>query len=929
MNAQGRAAHVARRLRYARPTVLLLVGALVAAVPPTYAEVTGESGSRPKARPCPGDPRPGDPDKADPGWSLSSSRYNPRAGHHAYVGNGYLGQSLPPSGAGYSGTDKKTGWPLFSPRYDGAFVAGLYAHNKKTAEDRQAAAAIPTWSGMTVKAGGETFNPSTSADRISNYRQTLFLRCGLVRTSLTWTTRDGKSTDLVYDVLADRRNQHVGAVRLRMTPRWSGDTTVTDLLDGRGARRMSATGSGTPADGRTAGVSFRTDGTKVDGSVSSTLRHGKDMQVRDRGRSTEDLTASQSLDVPVRAGRSYDFTKYVGVDTELTSRTPAETAAAASRRAAGRGWRDLLAGHSAAWRKLWRSDIEVPHRPKLQSWLRSSQYALLSSVRRGSPNSIAPTGLTSDNYAGLKFWDAETWMFPSLLAFRPELAKSVLEYRFRTMPGARANARKLGHQGLFYAWTSGSRGDLGSECHSVDPPHCRTQIHLQGDIALAAWQYYQQTGDKEWLRSRGWPMLKGIAEFWADRAKKNGDGSYSVTDVAGPDEYSNGVDDGVFTNAGAATALRNATHAAQLVGESAPKDWNAVAGKLRIPYDKDRKVFRQYDGYKGSKIKQADTALLMYPMEWPMPRGAASATLDYYAARTDPDGPAMTDSVHAVDAAAIGDPGCSTNTYLMRSIKPFVRGPFALFSEARGEKAGAEDPLAGSPAQDFTTGKGGFLQTFTNGLAGLRWRGDRVHLDPMLPPQMSDGVKLRGLHWQGRTYDVAIGPDHTTVRLTRGEPFTVETPQGSQVVSDDAPAVLKTRRPDLEPTDNAARCRTAKASSEEPGLYAGAAVDGNGTTAWTPNAERGSLTVDLGRVSRIAKISAKWGDVRPASYRLLTSTDGKHWRKASFAEGGMGELERPSTARYARAEISTKDPKKHPGIEELEVTRTPSPGAGR
>ncbi|NEE35239.1 hypothetical protein G3M53_58690, partial [Streptomyces sp. SID7982] len=86
-------------------------------------------------------------------------------------------------------------------------------------------------------------------------------------------------------------------------------------------------------------------------------------------------------------------------------------------------------------------------------------------------------------------------------------------------------------------WTSASRGRLDSECHSVDPPHCLTQNHLQGDVSLAVWQYYLATGDRDWLAARGWPLLKGIADFWRSRATANPDGSYSVNDVAGPDEY--------------------------------------------------------------------------------------------------------------------------------------------------------------------------------------------------------------------------------------------------------------------------------------------------------------------------------------------------------------------------------------------------------
>ncbi|MFF7228579.1 discoidin domain-containing protein [Streptomyces sioyaensis] len=903
----------------------LLAGALVAVLAPVSASASAPArvpaGGPPAGgaqAPCPGG------DGGD-GWTATSTKIDPKGGYDAYVGNGYLGARVAPNGTGYTAPGGKTGWPLKTPAYDGAFVSGLYAKGPKDVQGRQAIAAIPTWSTLDVATGGarpDTFSSATAPGRISNYRQSLSLRCGFVRTSLTWTAADGRRTDLVYDVLADRNDAHTGAVRLRMTPHWSGAATVTDGLDGRGARRMAPSAAGGSHKGRTMDVGFRTDGTNTDGTVASTLRTGPGVQAQQpRQEPQKDkLSNRQRVSFPVRSGRSYELTKYVGVDTALTSRSPRAAADAASRRAAARGWDALFARHTAAWQRLWRSDIEVKGQPDMQSWVRSAQYGLLSSTRAGSDNSIGPTGLTSDNYAGEVFWDAETWMYPGLLATHPTLARSIVDYRYKTRAGARANAKKLGYDGLFYPWTSGSKGNLWNECHSWDPPHCKTQNHLMGDISLAAWQYYLATKDTAWLKSRGWPVLKGIAEFWASRATRNADGSYSVKNVAGPDEYSNGVNDGVFTNAGAATALRNATRVAGILGEKAPASWKTIADKLRIPYDSKKKIFEQYAGYKGTTIKQADTVLLMYPLEWPMSKAQAARTLDFYAGHTDPDGPAMTDSVHAIDAAAIGEPGCATYTYLQRAIKPFVRGPFKEFSEARGNKAGATDPHAGKPAQDFLTGKGGFLQTFTNGLTGLRLRENAVHLDPMLPPQLSQGVTLRGLHWQGRTYDIEIGAHQTTVRLTAGAPMKIETPEGDKIVSRGVPAVLKTRRPDQTPTSNAARCTTATATSEEPGLYAGAALDGNTTTAWVPNAATGTLTVGLGRPTLIGQITPHWTATRPKSYNVQVSRDGKHWT-------GTGYSGR-TTARYVRVTVEGDrtpaaggKPKPHPGITELTVQR--------
>src|SRR5215210_6738489 len=890
-----------------RSVVFTAVVAAIALAPAGVASAAVSS-------PCPGDK--GDPTTS--GWALSTTTFDNAYTRHAYVGNGYLSQRVPATGTGYVETTQKTGWPLFTNAYDGAFVAGLYSKepNPLIPPHDATIAAIPTWSTLKVGTGPYTYSATTPAGQISNFRQTLFLRCGVLRTSLTWTPRAGRATDLVYEVIAARNRPHVGAVRMTVTPRWNGPATVTDVIDGAGARRVTQTGGGAVTGARTVDVAFRT-ATGKDGAVASTLSTAVVPKSASSTSAAQNLTASQALTFDARSGTSYEFTKFVGVDTALTSSAPEQSAISASQQAASTGWATLLAGHASAWADLWTSDVVVSGRPELQEWIRSNLYALQSSIRTGDENSIAPAGLSSDNYAGLIFWDAETWMYPSLLAFHPEVAESVIRYRQRTITAARANAVKYGFQGVFFPWNSGPDGDL-DECHSWDPPHCLTQIHLQGDIALSVWQYYLATGDKEWLSSH-WTLLHDIAAFWAGRVTANADGSYSINNVAGPDEYSNGVDDGVFTNAGAALALRHAIRASSILGvplnESFPGQWKTIADNLRMPFDEQTQVFQQYDGYQGTQIKQADTVLLLYPLEWPMPtEDAAANTLDYYAERTDPDGPAMTDAIHAVDAAQIGEPGCATHTYLMRSIRPFVRDPFAQFTEARGDKAGALDPLAGSPAYNFLTGSGGFSQVFTFGLTGLRWREDRVHLDPMLPPQLSDGVTLKGLHWRGRTFDIEIGANTTTVTLRSGGSFALETPAGTRSVS--GSATIPTRRPDLAPTDDLARCRPATATSEEAGEYAEAAVDGSEATVWSPATSPASLTVDLGRVTRVSSVLATWTDAKRVSTRILTSTDGTTWTERRVTS--TGRLQTPVDARYVRAEL-TSSATTLPGLRELEV----------
>jgi trehalose/maltose hydrolase-like predicted phosphorylase len=906
-------------------SLMIQIGAFAAGqqgrtITSAYRSSSGAAGtSLVSASPCPGG-------RNGVGWTLSTSTFDQHYTRHAYVGNGYLSQRVPATGMGYLSTGEKTGWPLYTPRYDGAFVAGLYGADPAIEGGKTIDAAIPTWSTLGLTSGSETYSAATPVGEISNYSQALYLGCGLLRTSLTWTTAGGRATDLVYDIIADRADPRVGVVHLTMVPHWNGPATVTDLIDGAGARRLVQTGGGAVAGSAASiEVDFATQTLGTAGTVASTLNVDSSVKTtkRDVSATAQNLTAKDAVTFSAKSGTSYQFTKVVGVDTALTSGAPETSAVAASQKAAAEGWTSVFADHAAAWSDLWRSDISVASQPDLQDWLRASLYNTWSSIRDGADDSISPVGLSSDNYAGLIFWDAETWMYPSLLLMHPDIADSVIAYRQKTMPGALKNAVEYGYQGTLYPWQGAGTGSLDTECHSVDPPHCLTQIHLQGDIALAVWQYYLATGDATWLRNH-WPILDNVAQFWAGRVTSNNDGTYSIRNVAGPDEYSNGVTDGVFTNAGAATALRNATKAAQILGYNVPADWTTIADHLRMPFDSTNQVFLQYAGYSGTLIKQADTVLLIYPMEWPMSPQVAANTLDYYAERTDPDGPAMSDAIHAVDSAQIGEPGCATYTYLDRSIEPFVRDPFAQFAEARGDKAGSQDPLAGSPAYDFLTGAGGFTQVFTYGLTGFRWRADAVYLDPMLPPQLSGGVTLSGLHWKGRSFDVHIGASTTTVTLRSGDALPVRTPGGTRTIGAASSLSIPTRRPDLTPTTNLARCKPATATSEESGMYAEAAVDGSRATIWAPapTAGGGSLTVDLGARTKLSGAAVQWTDNLPSTSSIQTSLDASTWTSAPPTDE-TGQFRNPVQARYLRVNLTIASGANRTGIREVEAIKAP------
>ncbi|MDX6323904.1 MAG: hypothetical protein QOK15_258, partial [Nocardioidaceae bacterium] len=565
---------------------------------------------------------------------------------------------------------------------------------------------------------------------------------------------------------------------------------------------------------------------------------------------------------------SYEVAKVVGFATSLDTARP--TAAATQAAAGAPSAVALLAENGTAWQQLWHRDIVLPGQPELQRRVRAAQFYLLASVRPDVHWSTSPVGLSSGGYNNHVFWDAETWMYPALLALHPAEASSMVEYRYRTRDGAARNARRTGYQGLRYAWESALTGD------EVTPTWAETgrlEQHVTADVALAQWQYYLATGDRQWLRTRGWPVLRGAADFWASRAERGADGRLHITQVEGPDEENWPVDDSAYTNATAARVLRLAVRAAHLVGASAPARWSDVADRLVVlqprPLGGQPAVRPEFRNYAGQQVKQADVVLLTYPWEYPQSSQVDRSNLEYYTPRYDPDGPAMTDSASSIVAAQLGD-DCSAWTYTRRSMDPFVKAPYEQFTEAR----------SGQGVFTFLTGEGGFLQEFLYGYTGLRWRENAVHLDPMLPPQLPGGVHLKGLQWQGRTLDVTVDPGTTTVTLRSGKPMTVESPSGNHQVSVGSPLRLPTRTAGPTAAD-VVRCQPATANAADPSAPAEAAVDGSPATAWwsgTDPAIDTSLTVSLPSARTVSRATVTWQDARPlAPYRLQVRTGGS-WR---------------------------------------------------
>lgn len=841
------------------------------------------------------------PAVATGGWQLATTSPAAAAAAPAYLGDGYVGTRVPAAGAGYAA----------APVATETHIAGVYADVPDLAHggmQRQGSVNLPGWTQLDVEVNGQGFTPAAA----TGYRQVLDLRQGVVTTTATWTA-GGRRTGLRYDVTLDRARPRVGLVRLQVVPAWTGRLVVRDVL---GAGSDLTPGGLQPvtarADRRTATLVVRAAGTGT--TVAEVAR--LDVPAGSAVAATAvGMSATRTVTVPVRAGTTYTVSKVVGFATSVDAADPRAAATAAATGAPAPSW--LLAENARAWAALWRSDIVVPGDPVLQRRVRAAMFYLLASARAGVDWSISPVGLSAGGYNDHVFWDAETWMYPALLAQHPAAASTVVNYRYRTRDGARRNAARTGYAGLRYAWESAQTGD------EVTPTWAETgrlEQHITADVALGQWQYFLATGDRRWLATRGWPVLSGAAAFWASRASLGSDGRYHIRQVEGPDEENWPVDDEVYTNATAALTLRIAAEAARRLGRTPPAQWSTVAAGLLVqaprPLGGLPAVRPEFTGYAGQQVKQADAVLLTYPWQFPQPTAVDRSNLDYYTPRYDVNGPAMTDSVNSIVAAQLGL-GCSDWTYTQRSLLPFVKSPYEQFTEAR----------SGQGVFTFLTGEGGFLQEFLYGYSGLRFGTDRVRLDPTLPPQLSAGLRLVGLQWQGRRFDVALAPAGTTVTLRAGTPMAVQTPAGRRTLAPGAPLTLPTRT--AGPTSqDLARCRPVTATAADPSQPAGAAVDGSLVTSWSSGldpAQPSVLTVRLAGAPTLRRATLTWLAARPlATYALQVLADGG-WRTVARVPGSSSLVDTvafpPVRADAVRLQLpATRFGGKNPQLAELVVT---------
>lgn len=844
-----------------------------------------------------------------------------------YVANGYLGSRIPNVGHGFtfdtlvpgaSLEDLSNGWPVFNPRYAGAFVAGFFDSQEKTNGSNfpwllqyggeSIISAVPQWTSLVLSVDGHQLDPQQSLWPISNYHQNLSLCNGVVSTRYTYLD----TLDVQYDVLAHRAEPHLGVVTLTVTNSGAESTAVnvSDILDFDSAQRCDLHSADIDNDGiyllyKPVGVQdvYAATYSHLDVDAACPLEWTSSAGWKSTqpgpwsAPGSGSGSASHSVQFTLAPGETVRVTKYVGVvtsDIDTARYTLFDTVLERAREVAlGRNYSETVESHNAAWASILNSSLDLvfPDDSLLTLASRASIFHLAANSRAdavGSTSAISVVGLSSDSYGGMVFWDTDLWIHGGMLPFTPEHARSVVNYRMFTRAQALDNIHSplanKPFKGAAYPWTSGRYGN----CTSTGP--CFDyEYHINTAVSMAAWQVYLSgAADDAYLESVVYPLVYDAAEFLASYVDANATlGKFTTRNLTDPDEYANHVNNAAYTNAAISLTAKWAIAISQHLGHAVNQSVQDVVGNVYLPLSEDDpNIVLEYSGMSSDiEVKQADVVMLTFPLENELINlEQAQANLAYYSMKQLKRGPAMTFPIFSAVANTVLALGCAGASYLQKAVQPYLRGPFAQFSEQSFDSY--DDNGGTHPAFPFMTAHGGLLQAVLHGILGFRYdfrvvdgKIERfLRVNPIYTPTLPQGVFFDGIRYMNQTLTLNLtleglvvsnnGPVENATEID----IVIVDNSGNYTIAAGEDVVIPLRHLDSLFPNSLTECGL----STFAGITEGAVGDvldmmndGDNSTYWQAlNSSTAKILVDLKEPTKLTRGFINWGD-RPALSLLV------------------------------------------------------------
>ena len=665
---------------------------------------------------------------------------------------------------------------------------------------------------------GERFD--LTQGEILAYERSLNIRTGLLTRNVRWRSPGGGVYSLHFERIVSLCRLHSIAMRVTILPEQDTVVVLSSGIDGR----MTNEGSQHFTEGMTRSyddktvLQFTPHTIQSDISfVISTVHHftcdGTEINpARNLSivRRRMDMRFSQSLLV----GETLVMEKFATVHTSRDQESagldvPALQALALSalKEDAALGFDKLAEESAARWaEKVWdRVPIEIDGPDFDQFAVRFAQYHMqLMTPAHDNRMNIGAKGLAGEGYKGHTFWDTEIFLLPYFIFSMPEVARSLEEYRYLSLPGAHAKAAGNGFDGAQFPWESAWLDDgevtpefFGTDIVTGQPIKVWSgfiEIHITADVAFGVWQYYVCTGDQDYMDKCGYEIIFDCAKFWLSRLEPGEDGLLHMNNVVGPDEYKEHVNDNAFTNYMARWNMQKAVEYAEMLQTEMPDLYTALDKKLGLTkllpqwkntlprifltrpneqgvlpqdatylslpdidltkYRNQTHVATIYQDYNQEQIvrmqvtKQADVMVLFCLLEEQFSEQVKKASWDYYEPRTLHDS-SLSLSTHSVLACDIGDKALG----------------YRMFQKACGIDLSNDDPHS-SDAGIHAASYGGLWQCVVYGFGGLRMIGGDLRIRPALPEAWNRLVYR--IYWRGQQLTVEITKSCVTVTNETG-----------------------------------------------------------------------------------------------------------------------------------------------------------------
>ncbi|HJV40533.1 glycoside hydrolase family 65 protein [Caulobacter sp.] len=417
-----------------------------------------------------------------------------------------------------------------------------------------------------------------------------------------------------------------------------------------------------------------------------------------------------------RAGQTYRLRQITSLAPSALHTRPDEQAGRMAAKARHDGFSAIRAENQAAWAEIWKGRIRlVGAEPRWQALADAAFFYLNSSVHASSCASTSIFGLATWHdyhyYYGHVMWDIEAFAVPVLTLVQPRAAAALLDYRFRNLEGARANAKLMGRAGAQFPWESSPA--RGEECAPLPGTAAWHEDHGSLDVARAFALYGEVTGQGEFRLNKAWPVLSGVADWIVSRVHRTA-GGYEIRASMGIAERAEPVDNAAFSNMAAVVVLQDAIRLGERLDRQVDPRWRQIAANMAIP--RRGPVVVSHDGYRKVEEKGAtpDPLMGIWPFGFALPPDEEQATLRFYLDQADRYlGSPMLSALYGAWAARAGDRNLAL-TLLDEGYAKFESGRFGQILEYRPDRF-PEQPRAGP----FFANMGGFLSALLMGFPRL------------------------------------------------------------------------------------------------------------------------------------------------------------------------------------------------------------------